>query len=172
MHVSTYVGSTHHNISNSLDSRTGCRKSALPVLPAHQVLRQPAHLAQEAGDVLAAAVAHVACGAQLAHAGIHKGEASLAAAPPLEGFRAVRSWRWFIFEALRPGQPVSLLHCCEQEEVPAIFRMSQRRQSSLYSSLSECETMPTVPAEALPMPSLHFSSIGMPLGTPPLPTVQ
>lgn len=77
------------------------------------------YLAKEAGHILAAAIAHVAGGSQLTHAGVHKGESCSATHPVLEGLRVMFSgWR-LISQAFRPGEPIPLLQCCEQEEVPA-----------------------------------------------------
>lgn len=77
------------------------------------------YLAEEVGHILAAAVAHVAGGSQLAHAGVHEWEPGLTARPALEGLWGMFSGGRLIPQAFRPGEPIPLLQRRKQEEVPA-----------------------------------------------------
>ena len=56
--------------------------ACLQILACNVVIARRADLGEQAGHILAGAVAHVAGRSQFPHAGVHKGEASLALRPP------------------------------------------------------------------------------------------
>lgn len=76
------------------------------------------HLAQEAGDVLAPTIAHVASGGQLAHASIHKRESRPALAPALKLIVRVPPLLCLPLDAPWLHQLVPLLQCRVEEEIP------------------------------------------------------